>query len=473
MDAFFSALRDPALFAPLLGDFSTRRRWLVCIAAMLAQPIHALGPFGISETEALTIYQHHTGRKTWPTLPALEAWIIAGRRSAKTWIAALVAVGFSCFKRYDALLAPGERAVFMLLAADKRQARQALRYINGFLDEIPMLSAMVERRTSEAVDLSSRVSIEVHVSNYRSVRGFTLCGVVCDEIAFWRDDTSTNPATEVLNAIRPARATIPGAPMISVTTPYARGGPEYATYRDHYGKDGSDIFVWRGTTLEMNPTISPALVERAYAADPIAAAAEYGAQFRRDIEAFLSREAVEACVVPGRLELPPIVDASYSAFTDPSGGSADSFTLAIGHEEEERTVLDLLREVRPPFSPEGVVADFTETLRRYRVSEVTGDRYGAEWVAEAFRKADVQYKAAEKPKSDLYRELLPSINSGRVELLDHPKLLAQLVGLERRTARGGRDSIDHAPRGHDDIANVVAGLVHMMRAQVPLYFASA
>jgi hypothetical protein len=32
------------------------------------------------------------------------------------------------------------------------------------------------------------------------------------------------------------------------------------------------------------------------------------------------------------------------------------------------------------------------------------------------------------------------------------------VGLEWRTARGGRDSIDHAPGAHDDLANAVAGL---------------
>ncbi|TMA58326.1 MAG: hypothetical protein E6J75_05625, partial [Deltaproteobacteria bacterium] len=48
-------------------------------------------------------------------------------------------------------------------------------------------------------------------------------------------------------------------------------------------------------------------------------------------------------------------------------------------------------------------------------------------------------------------------NSGRVELLDHPRLVAQLCGLERRTAWGGRDSIDHGPGGHDDVANAVAG----------------
>ena len=53
--------------------------------------------------------------------------------------------------------------------------------------------------------------------------------------------------------------------------------------------------------------------------------------------------------------------------------------------------------------------------------------------------------------------MLPILNSGRVELLDHPRLATQLTGLERRTARSGKDSIDHAPGGHDDVANAVAG----------------
>jgi hypothetical protein len=36
-----------------------------------------------------------------------------------------------------------------------------------------------------------------------------------------------------------------------------------------------------------------------------------------------------------------------------------------------------------------------------------------------------------------------------------------LVCPARRTARGGRDSIDHAPGAHDDVANAVAGALVM------------
>ena len=49
-------------------------------------------------------------------------------------------------------------------------------------------------------------------------------------------------------------------------------------------------------------------------------------------------------------------------------------------------------------------------------------------------------------------------------IFDHKRIGAvapdhQLVGLERRTARSGRDTVDHTPGGHDDLANVVAGVL--------------
>ena len=67
------------------------------------------------------------------------------------------------------------------------------------------------------------------------------------------------------------------------------------------------------------------------------------------------------------------------------------------------------------------------------------------------------YKPSDRTKCDLYSDLLPLINGRQTKLLDGPRLVGQLVGLERRTARGGRDSIDHAPGAHDDVANAVAG----------------
>jgi hypothetical protein len=127
--------------------------------------------------------------------------------------------------------------------------------------------------------------------------------------------------------------------------------------------------------------------------------AEYGAEFRSDLEAFVSREVVEAVTAPDRHELPPASDVAYVAFTDPSGGSADSFTLAIAHAEQrdDRTVavLDCVRERRPPFSPEAVVAEFAELLGHYGVRAVTGDRYAGEWPREAFGRHGIVCEVSE------------------------------------------------------------------------------
>jgi hypothetical protein len=38
-------------------------------------------------------------------------------------------------------------------------------------------------------------------------------------------------------------------------------------------------------------------------------------------------------------------------------------------------------------------------------------------------------------------------------------MIGQLAGLERRTTRGGKDSIDHSPGAKDDVANAVAGAI--------------
>jgi hypothetical protein len=96
-------------------------------------------------------------------------------------------------------------------------------------------------------------------------------------------------------------------------------------------------------------------------------------------------------------------------------------------------------------------------LRSYGLSEVTGDAYSGEFVRELFRDKGIAYKVNKKPKSEIYIDLLPMLNSGRVALLDHPKMVAQLCGLERRTTRGtGRDVVDHAPNSHDDLINAAA-----------------
>jgi len=442
------AIDDAAVFAPWFerGDWSA---WRAFLAALFALPM---------DEDQLAIYRRHTGRSEPPTAPFTEAALICGRRSGKSFILAVIAVYLATFRDYRAFLQPGERATVLVLASDRRQARAIMRYAVGLLEGVPMLRGLIESQTNEAVDLARRVSIEITTASFRSVRGATVCAALADEIAFWpTDEHSANPDSEITNAIRPAMATIPGAPMLMASSPYAKRGELYRAYRDHFGKDDAPVLVWQAETRAMNPSVPESFVAAAYARDAAAAASEMGARFREDIAAFVSRDVIDRAQRSEPLELPFNRAHTYSAFADPAGGGQDEFTLAIGHREGETLIVDVVRGMRGV--PAEITATYAELLKAYGVREVIGDKYAGAFPSDEFARHKITYRYADKPKSGLYVDLLPALNSGRVELPPCDRLANQLASLERRTARGGREQIDHPPGGHDDRANVVAGLV--------------
>jgi len=443
------AVDDTNLFAPWFGEPATWAAWRAFLAALFALKM---------SSEQLAIYQHCTGRSAPPTQPATEAWLVCGRRAGKSFVLALCAVFLACFFDYRRFLAPGERGTVLIIATNSKQARVIVRYVRALLTHIPMLAKLVERETADAFDLSNSVTIEVHPASAKTTRGYAVVAALLDEVAFFPTDDSANPDYDILDAIRPGMATIPNAMLLCASSPYARRGALFDAYRKHFGREGDPVLVWRAPTRTMNPSVSQQVIDAATERDPASAAAEWLAEFRSDIESFINREAVEVCIAWDVRERAPMQSVRYYAFVDPSGGSGDSMTLAVGHRERDVVVLDALRERRPPFSPEDVVAEFAALLKSYRISKITGDRYAGEWPRERFREHGVAYEPAAKAKSDLYRDLLPAINSRKLDLLDDARLLTQLVALERRTARGGRDSIDHAPGTHDDVANALAGL---------------
>jgi hypothetical protein len=444
------ALGDPELFQPLFKAPSWDR-WKVFLSALFGLPL---------DKKALEVFRHHTERTTAPTSPFREAALVCGRRSGKSRMLALIAVYLACFRDYSEYLAPGETPIVAIIAADRKQARVILRYIVGLLRNIKLLAPLIDMEYADSVRLTNGVTIEVHTGSIASPRGRPFIAVLADEIAFWSAEGTANPDTEVISAVRPGLLSIPGSMLLLASSPYSKRGVLWETYRHYFGRDDARTLVWRAATLEMNPSADADQIAEEYEADEEAASAEYGGQFRSDLASFIDAEVVRSLVIPSRFELPALAVVEYRAFVDPSGGAGDSMTLAIAHRDSEGNgILDAIRERRPPFSPESVVKEFADTLRSYRISRVTGDYYGGEWPGERFAAHQISYDRADKNVSQIYGELLPLLNSAQVELLDNNRLTSQLVSLERRTGRVGRDTISHPPGGHDDVANSVAGVL--------------
>lgn len=443
------ALSDQRLYGSAFQG-STWNAWRVFLAAV----------FGLAMTaDQLEVYRKHTGREAAPTAQAREAWMIVGRRGGKSLSTAGIAAYLATFRR-PAHVAPGEVPTVLCVAADRSQAGTILRYVRGIIEGSPKLSGLITADTKESITLVNGCSIEVGTSSYRLARSKTLIAAVCDEVAFWRtEEDGSNSDKEVLRALRPGLASTKG-PVIALSSPYARSGELHRAYREHFGRESDPILVWNADSLSMNPSLDPQVIEDAYRDDPVAAASEYGSggsvSFRSDVAGFVEREVVEAAVIPQGV-VPPVAGIKYFAFLDFAGGSSkDSAAAAVAHADGERVVLDLAHEIRSPFSPERACEELANIVLPY-ASEVTLDRFAGDFPREQLRKHGLTTKVSEKTKTELYGAVLPLLNSSRVELLQVPTLIEQLVGLERRTSRNGRENIAERPGSRDDVANAAAG----------------
>jgi hypothetical protein len=450
------AFRDHRLFAAALGVLSSWQTWLTVLGAAFALPLTA---------EQMQTFAAISGGRLPPSKAVRELWVIAGRRSGKSRMAALIACFIALFVKHKA--APGERPMVLVIAGSVEQANTVFGYVKGFLEASRVLAKEVAGIKRHEIELHNGVVIAVHSNSFRTVRGRTLAAVVFDEVSFWRDEATSTPDVETYTAVLPALATTHGM-LIGISTPYRKLGLLHQKWRDHYGQDCNDVLVVQGASKVFNSSLSDTAIEALRAADPTAAASEWDAEFRPDVAAFLDDALIDGAVDHGRpLELPPQGGIQYKAFADSAGGRGDAHTFAIGHKSGEHFVIDVLRGTHPPFDPVETTRQYAALAKQYRVNAVPRDHYAAEWVSAAWRDCGITCNRSELPKSSIYLETLPLFARGVVRLPDHPKLLRELRLLERHSHRSGRDIISHSRTGSDDYANAALGTLQLLAVSGP------
>jgi hypothetical protein len=432
--------------------------WRVVLKAAFAVPL--------SEAELATFRE--LAQRDPPQKRVRELWVVAGRRAGKDSIASAIAAWAAAGTDYRAMLRPGETASVLCLACDRLQARIVSRYARSYFHRNKMLAPLVTNETTDTIALSTGAELTVATNSFRGLRGRAVACAVLDETAFWKSDDSANPDAEVYQAILPGLVTVPGSMLVAISSPYRRAGLLYRKWREHFGKPSDDVLVVHAATKQLNPTIDQKVIDDALEADPAAARAEWLAEWRDDLSSYISRELVESAVDRGVLSRVPDQRRGHVAFADPSGGLHDSFTMAVAHREDGVIFVDLVEEIQAPFNPAEATGRLAATLKGYRISTVTGDKYAANWVVSAFAEHGVRYVASERDRSAIYADALSLFTSGRVRLVDNKRLVNQLSNLERRTTSSGRDRIDHPANSADDVANAVCGALVSATTRRPL-----
>jgi hypothetical protein len=268
------ALSDPKILGNVLKGDSWQGWRVLLIAAM---------------GEALTdnerpLFQKLTGREREPLERVSELCTAAGRRGGKTRAKATLGSYIAgCCDHSDALI-PGETGVLLVMAQTQAVATKILDWIEQDFRSSPILSQLFVSRTHDAIELKGNIRVEVRPASWRKVRGPTYIAVIADELAFWYTDAAyANPDVEIIAAAAPGLLTT-GGPLIMASSPYAKRGVLWDTFRRHYGPNGSPrILVAKGSTRDFNPTIPQAEIDRLIEKNPAANRAEYLAERSRSL----------------------------------------------------------------------------------------------------------------------------------------------------------------------------------------------
>lgn len=174
----------------------------------------------------------------------------------------------------------------------QRQARLTFNYCRGLLKSRPDLEALIVRETANTITTSTGVTLEVLSATMAAPRGRSYALAVVEEAAYLPQTDSANPDVELLRALRPALARVPGSLLAVVSSPYAKRGILWQAWQQHQDGGRPGVAVVHAPTLLLNPQFDKAAVDQAFKDDPASARAEFSALFRDDIESYVSVEAV-------------------------------------------------------------------------------------------------------------------------------------------------------------------------------------
>jgi hypothetical protein len=415
--------------------------------------------------------------------PRLHVWAL-GRRSGKTTLAAVVALHNALLRPdLDALVRPGERRYAVGVATNLAQARLLVNAARSLVERSPLLAPLIESAAEDeltfALPSGARTGIRAFPCSSRGGRGWPISALVMDEAAHFITETEGHQTAErVWQALVPSTAQFgDGGRVLVCSTPYGTSGLFFDLYKRASAGELRDAAARHARTIDVNPHVDEAFLERERQRDPDSFRAEYGAEFLASGAAFLDPERIAAAIDHDRAELPPDEIVHPIAALDPAF-ARDPFALAIvgretghlraravGHAEDRRQRLRLA--LARAWQPGGRELDLDATLDAvaelcgmYGVGRVLTDQFASAPVRQGLQKRGLtatEVTMSVPVKSTIFGALKSKINLGELELYNHPALIAELHRIEAHyTAGSASVRIPRVGGSHGDLAQALA-----------------
>lgn len=384
-----------------------------------------------------------------------------GRRSGKTWLAAMrlchLAITVDVSK-----LARREQAVCPIIATTMNQARHTVNFIRGMLEVVAPRAII--RDTSDVITIRRRtgeVTFQVLPASAggRALRGKWFPGIFLDECCFfYGSDHKVNDA-EIFASARPT--ILPGGQALLMSTPWSESGLLFDLYKENYSHPKWAIAAYAPTSLmRAGDEKVLGLVEQERARDPINAQREYDAEFLPSTaNRFFDSRALERAIT-----VEPIArDRSLPCFFGGDFAWTRDASALVGIQRRQDGVLEvfLTHELMPqkgkPLDHDEVVDTFGSLIRESGGSTLTADHWYERFIAKKLADNGLQLRHA-AGGSDGVAQMHVSARAvlGRhgLRMNHNQSLMRQLKDITSTASSGGKLAICN-PRyqtgGHGDL----------------------
>ena len=397
---------------------------------------------------------------------------VCGARSGKSYLLVALRLVWGMLMRDLSSMAPGQRAVAMIVAPNEKHRREVLNYALGAIHSKPELEAMLLRETDKGFELRRQdgklVYFDVGVASAKGAdaAGKSLTDYAMDETMLFRDASYKVNDVDLFRA--GATRVLPGGQVIVASTPWAQAGLLWELYRDNFGKDSDSngTIVAHAPTLTMNPSPTVrAIVETETKRDADNAAREYEAKFLTGgTTLFFESATIDAALVDAEfIELPYegdmiVAGADFGFRSDSSALVMVALRGDVAHVfagAEERPSADA------PLKPSQTVKRFAQVMGG-RCKYLMADQHYREAIAEHLETYNVAYVPAPARPAEAYVRARMMLREGKVRIHGlefRERLVQQMREVHGKPTSGGGMSIVHprwATGGHGDL---VAALV--------------
>jgi hypothetical protein len=399
-----------------------------------------------------------------------EIWLLCGRRSFKTTFGAILTI-WEATRRTPP---EGQSWKIPILSPGLRQGQKgSLDVVRSTVKAIPELAELLVADSEEALTFSTGIEVLTLPPKIKLVQGWTCPLIWCDEASnFSQEDTSESNLADVLDAIRPSIATVPGARIYVSSLP----GPDTGTIFEQWeNRFSGDALIFKADSVAMNPSLENSEEYQKAKKRKAYFDLYYSGSFVKARSGLLPGELIDAAIRP----IPPLEPYKYVAALGcdfATGGDSKSErpkapddcaaviaakTLIDGVEKIAivwaRAWSVKAGQIHPVLS---YMEEIAQACARFGVREGVGDQKSLAAAVQFFGQRGITYShlvtngAASEPVFDFLRT---ELNEGLLILPNDPPILkSQLRSLEER--RDGGRSYEVAATGtkKDDLATACA-----------------